>query len=153
MTNGTKHTAPALLKGILADQHVLYMKARNYHWNVVGQNFYGLHAAFEKLYDELAEDIDAVAERIRILGVKAPGTMKELLELASLKEEQPATYPDARSMVQNLVNDLDALTKTILSAASAVQRDDADEVSASMLYELAEKHQKTAWMLRSTLES
>ncbi len=76
-----------LLKYALADQHVLYMRMRNYHWNITGPQFQPLHALIEKQYDQLAEAIDDTAERIRQYGAFAPGTLKEMLELARLVEE------------------------------------------------------------------
>lgn len=73
-----------LVKVILADQFVLYTKLRNYHWNVTGPYFYSLHATFEQLYDEMALDVDAVAERLRTLDFKAPATLNEYLTLTTL---------------------------------------------------------------------
>jgi starvation-inducible DNA-binding protein len=140
-----------LMKELLADQFVLYTKARNYHWNVTGPNFYGLHSAFEKIYDELAEDIDTLAERIRILGSKAPGTLKEFLTLSTLNEE-PGKYPDHLSMVQNIVNDLEIVIDKSNTAASKIQNEFDDEVTAGMFYGFVEKYQKTVWMLKSLLE-
>ncbi len=152
MINEVKKNTAQLLKNYLADQHVVYMRARNFHWNVVGPQFFGLHTAFEKVYDALAEDIDEIAERIRVLDVYAPGTMKELLELASLKEE-PGKYPDSKSMVQILANDLDALALKALSSAKTIAGEYNDEVSASILIEQAQEYQKTYWMLKSTLSN
>ena len=149
--NEAKVEISELMKEILADEFVLYTKARNYHWNVTGPHFYGLHSAFEKIYDELAEDIDAVAERIRVLGSKAPGTLKEFLTLSTLNEE-PGKYPDHLSMVQNIVNDFEIVIDKLNSAASKMQNEFSDEVSAGMFYGFVEKYQKTVWMLKSLLE-
>ncbi len=149
--NETKVEISELMKAVLADQFVLYTKARNYHWNVTGPQFYELHNAFEKIYDELAEDIDAVAERIRVLGSKAPGTLKEFLTLSTLQEE-PGNYPQPPAMVQNIVNDFETVTDKINSAAVKMQSDFNDEVSAGMFYGLVGKYQKTVWMMKSLLE-
>lgn len=149
--NETKVEITELMKEVLADQFVLYTKARNYHWNVTGPHFYTLHNTFEKIYDELAEDIDSVAERIRALGSKAPGTMKEFLSISTLREE-PGKYPDYLLMVQNIVNDFETVIVKSNSAASKMQNEYTDEVSASMFYGLVEKYQKTVWMLKSMLE-
>ncbi len=149
--NEVKVEISELMKEILADEFVLYTKARNYHWNVTGPHFYGLHGAFEKIYDELAEDIDAIAERIRVLGSKTPGTLKEFLTLSTLNEE-PGKYPDHLSMVQNIVNDFEIVIDKLNSAASKMQNEFSDEVSAGMFYGFVEKYQKTVWMLKSLLE-
>lgn len=139
-----------MMKEVLADQFVLYTKARNYHWNVTGSLFYTLHSEFEKIYDDLAEDIDAVAERIRMLGFKAPGTLKEFLTLSTIREE-PGKNPDQYDMVENIVNDFNTIIEKLNSASSKMQSDAGDEVSAGMFYGLFEKYQKTVWMLKSLL--
>jgi starvation-inducible DNA-binding protein len=149
--NEPKVEIAELMKEVLADEFVLYTKARNYHWNVTGPLFYTLHAEFEKLYDGLADDIDEIAERIRALGSKAPGTMKEFLALSTLQEE-PGKYPDYLSMTQNIVNNLESVVEKSNSAAVKMQNEFNDEVSAGLLYGLVEKYQKTVWMLKSLLE-
>src|SRR5688572_25778494 len=75
-----------ILKIVLADETLLYQKLRNYHWNVIGPQFFSLHTAFEKQYKEIADVIDEVAERIRQFGVFSPGTMEELLQITRLSE-------------------------------------------------------------------
>ena len=62
---------------LLADSYTLYLKTHNYHWNVTGPMFQTLHLMFETQYTELALAVDLVAERIRSLGVVAPGTYRE----------------------------------------------------------------------------
>ena len=151
LLNDTSIEIAELIKEVLADQFVLYTKARNYHWNVTGSQFYNLHSAFEKIYDELAEDIDSTAERIRTLGLKAPGTMQEFLNLSSLKEE-PGKYPEASVMVQKIVSDFEAIIGKLDSSAHKMQNEFRDEVTAGMFYGLMEKYQKTVWMLTSLIE-
>jgi len=62
------------LSRLLADTYTLYLKTHNFHWNVTGPMFQTLHVMFEGQYNELALAVDGIAERIRSLGVKAPGS-------------------------------------------------------------------------------
>lgn len=135
---------------ILADLSVLYVKTRNYHWNVTGSQFFVLHEQFEELYNELAGDIDEVAERIRTLGEMAPGTMKEFLELSTLSEE-PGQYPEGSEMVKNIVSDLETITTKLNSTAEKYQDEKGDEISAGMFYGIVEKYQKKIWMFKAYL--
>lgn len=41
----------------------LYLLHQNHHWVTSGSNFYSLHLLFERLYQEVAEDVDKIAER------------------------------------------------------------------------------------------
>ncbi|MDZ4801377.1 MAG: DNA starvation/stationary phase protection protein [Bryobacteraceae bacterium] len=148
---------PKSLKGIvetlnllLADEHVLYVKTRNYHWNVTGPRFHTLHLFFETQYDELAEIIDEVAENARQFGGVAAGTMAEFTKSARLKEE-PGNLPDEDGMIANLVADHEAvirhLRKDIDTSGEKYKAADAADFLTSVL----EKHNKMAWMLRSHL--
>ena len=62
------------LKHLLADSYTLYLQTHNFHWNVTGMQFRELHLMFEEQYTEMAIAVDDIAERIRTLGVAAPGT-------------------------------------------------------------------------------
>lgn len=75
-----------LLNKLLADEFVLYVKTRNFHWNVETPNFSELHKFFEGQYEALDETIDEVAERARALGGKAVATLGEYATLTSLPE-------------------------------------------------------------------
>ncbi len=136
---------------ILADQFILYTKLRNYHWNVTGPYFYALHTTFEQLYDEMALGVDAVAERIRTLGFKAPASLKEYLKLATLKEDE-GNYPHFTEMVENIANDYKSVGIKLNATAKKFQDELNDEVSAGMFYGLVEKYQKHVWMLKAVLE-
>ncbi|MFN3134631.1 MAG: Dps family protein [Candidatus Kryptonium sp.] len=139
-----------ILSTLLADEYVLYTKARNYHWNVVGMQFNDLHKFFQSLYEELNEYVDDIAERIRTLGGNAVATLKEFLDLTRLKEH-PGEYPDAKTMLSNLLNDYEAIIRNLRNDIVTVGEQYEDLGTADFLTELMEKHEKTAWMLRSFL--
>lgn len=149
MVNGNERIA-TLLKNILADQHIIYMKARNYHWNITGPYFFTLHIKFEEIYTQFALQIDEVAERIRTLNEKVPGTMVEFVSMSSLKED-PDRNTDATVMAANLAADLLSLSKKMKESALEMQKEFEDEITAGMLYGYAEGFDKDAWMLKSFL--
>jgi starvation-inducible DNA-binding protein len=73
------------LSRVLADTYTLYLKTHNFHWNVTGPMFQTLHLMFETQYNELALAVDLVAERIRALGLPAPGTYKKFGALSAAR--------------------------------------------------------------------
>jgi starvation-inducible DNA-binding protein len=75
-----------ILNKLLANEYVLYTKTLNYHWNVVGEDFYPLHLFFKKQYEELFDIIDDVAERARTVGGKTIASLKEFQKLTILDE-------------------------------------------------------------------
>lgn len=140
-----------VLSDVLADQYVLYTKTRNYHWNVTGEDFVQYHKLFEEQYSAIDEDIDEVAERIRALGGKTPATLAEFLKSATLKEH-PGKFPSAKAMIANLLADHETIIRTLRKDIEIC--DDVDDVGTEdFLTQLMEKHEKTAWMLRATIES
>ncbi len=139
-----------LLAGVLADQHVLYIKTRNFHWNLVGERFHTLHAFYEKQYDALALAIDETAERIRMLGGVAPGSMKDFLEGATLTEETGALV-DGEHTLNVLVKDHEACARKLREDIDLCDDKYGDAGSADFLTALLQKHEQAAWMLRSFL--
>ena len=140
-----------ILKVLLADESLLYTRLRNYHWNVTGVNFFALHAAFEDQFTEVADMADDVAERIRQYGANAPGTMGEFVQKTRLREE-PGVYPDAQTMVANLVTDHVALSRFLREDVEKIDGESEDVGAVDLLTRLLQQHQKMAWMLRMCLE-
>jgi len=137
------------LSRVLADTYTLYLKTHNFHWNVTGPMFQTLHLMFETQYTELALAVDLIAERIRSLGVVAPGTYKQFAELSSIKEENG--IPKAEEMIRLLVEGQEAVVRTARSLYPVVESAN-DEATADLLTQRIQIHEKTAWMLRSLLE-
>lgn len=136
-----------ILNALLADEYVLYTKTRNYHWNVTGPQFNELHKFFQAQYEELDTSIDEIAERTRALGDKSVATLAEFVKNARLKEN-PGDYPSAQAMLVNLLADHEAVIRTLRAGAEEAEKHN-DMGTNDFLIGLMEKHEKTAWMLRS----
>ncbi|GAA6184866.1 DNA starvation/stationary phase protection protein [Aliiglaciecola lipolytica] len=136
------------LKKLLADSYTLYLQTHNFHWNVTGPQFRELHLMFEEHYTELAVAVDDIAERIRTLGMVAPGTYKEFAKLSAIKEVDGV--PASEEMVKILLQGHEQVVKTCREALKVAQDAD-DESSAALVSDRMRVHEKTAWMLRATL--
>ncbi len=143
-----KAIAEGLAK-VLADSYMLYLKTHNYHWNVTGKLFHPLHEMFEEQYTELAEAIDEIAERIRALGFRAPGSFREYSEITSIQED--TDQPDALEMIRRAAEANETILRTAREALNPCQDAD-DEATIDLLTHRLKVHSKTAWMLRSHLE-
>ncbi len=137
------------LSQLLADSYTLYLITHNFHWNVTGPQFNSLHAMFMAQYTEQWTALDQIAERIRALGHPAPGTYKEFVALASIKEVEGV--PKADAMVRHLVDAQEAVARTARSLFAAVDKAN-DQPTADLITQRLEVHEKTAWMLRSLLD-
>lgn len=136
------------LKNLLADSYTLYLKTHNFHWNVTGPMFQTLHTMFEDQYTELATAVDEIAERIRSLGVFAPGSYHEFQALTKIKEAHDV--PKAEEMIAQLVEAHETTIRTARSIYNIVSEVD-DEATADLITQRIQIHEKTAWMLRSLI--
>lgn len=129
---------------LVADLNVLYMKIHHFHWFVKGPNFFTLHAKFEELYNEVTEHNDSIAERLLQLNEKPISTLKECLDLATVKEASKVGTDV--EMVEELVNDLETIDKE-LTATMELAGD--DEGTADLLLGISESFQKHIWMFKA----
>lgn len=137
------------LSKLLADSYTLYLMTHNFHWNVTGPMFNTLHTMFMAQYTEQWNALDIIAERIRALGHPAPGTYREFVKLASIKEIEGV--PKATEMIRLLVAAQEATARTARELFPVVDKAN-DQPTADVLTQRLEVHEKTAWMLRSLLE-
>lgn len=132
---------------VLASSYALQLKTQNFHWNVTGPNFHSIHLLFEKQYDDLAEAVDLIAERIRALGANSPGSFAEFGKLTKIKEA-PAKPPAEKIMLQTLADDNEALSK-LCNSLSTFSDDAEDHATADIMNGRVEQHDKNTWMLRA----
>lgn len=135
------------LEILLADTYALYLKTQNYHWHVKGPQFKSLHELFEMQYQELAEAVDQVAERILMMGHKAPATFAEFNTLKTIKDGNSSL--SANEMVTELAKDNNVLVNDLNQAVKIAQENN-DEGTIGLLTERIGAHQKAHWMLQSS---
>jgi starvation-inducible DNA-binding protein len=137
------------LSALLADSFSLYLMTHNFHWNVTGPQFNSLHQMFMAQYTEQWNALDMIAERIRALGVPAPGTFKEFARLATIKEVEGKIKAD--DMIRHLVAAQETTARTARKLFPLIEAAN-DQPTADLVTQRLEVHEKTAWMLRSLLE-
>ena len=136
------------LNELLANYSVHYQKLRNFHWNVKGADFFDLHEQFEKQYTEALQDIDDIAERIRIFQETPLSTMREYLDVSAIKETSSQMSSDI--MVREILSDytilLDHMSNVVEVAVD--QNDSGTEEMVKVFIHNIEKHH---WMLSAFL--
>jgi len=137
------------LNQLLADEHILYNKTRNYHWSIEGPSFMEFHKLYEAQYDMLAESIDEIAERIRTIGHFAEGRLKEIVKLATLDEPEAPTSQEQQ--IQNLEADHETMIMKLRKLIKDFDEKYKDIGSSDFVTGLLRQHEKMAWMLRSYL--
>ncbi|MEZ0610316.1 Dps family protein [Fibrella sp. WM1] len=139
-----------LLNAFLSDLHVLYIKTRKFHWDVSGPSFKEYHEFFEEQYNELEEEIDLVAERIRQLGGRPLATMADYIKNSSLKEDHDG-HIKTQEMFKRLLADHEQVIRELREDVETTDEKLGDAGTADFLTGLMEAHEKMAWMLRKYL--
>ena len=137
------------LKILLASTYAFYLKTQNYHWNLVGKEFYAMHQLFQTQYEELAETIDEMAERIRALGFFVEGGLGVFKE-KSLIDDETDPKKSLPNMIEQLLNDHEAIIAFMRKHLPEVESFH-DGATADFINKRLSVHEKMAWMLRSSL--
>lgn len=144
-----KKNSVVILSKLLAEISVLQQKTLNYHWNVRGENFSEYHELFGQQYQELSDEQDEIAERIRMMGEASPASFKEFLELSGIKEGKGG-FIEYREMISNLLADHNHVIKTCHEGLSALEGS-RDEGTIDLVTGILRAHEKVSWILASSL--
>lgn len=147
----SENTRQAISEGlyeVLADTYALYLKTQHFHWNVKGPEFYSLHILFEKQYEELAEAVDEIAERIRALGFYVDASFSAFKEATSVKEATKVL--SIKEILTSLIEGHEAVIRKARKIAELCDKE-RDFASVDMLGRRLGAHEKMAWFLRSFL--
>lgn len=132
------------LQKLLADFQVFYTNLRGFHWNVKGNQFYQLHAKYEDLYNDAAEKVDEIAERILMLGGVPAHNFSDYLKTSTIKET--GVISDGNEIAKLLLGylkDLIGQERKVLEIAS----EGNDEGTVALISDFISEQEKTVWML------
>ena len=134
----------------LVNLNVLYRKVQNYHWNVVGKGFFTIHAKLEEFYDKINEQVDDVAERILSIGARPYGTLKDYLELTTIKEAENKEI-SVHDVLVSVKADFESML-TLVKEIKVIADDENDYGTSAMLDEYISEYEKNLWMLNAYLK-
>ncbi len=140
-------TNAKLLNTYLANLALWNVKLHNLHWNVKGPFFAAIHNYTEKLYDAAFEAYDEVAEVLKMRGEMPLSTMRDYLEVATLKETEARVYGclEVNAMVEADMQLMLDMAKDIRNQAA-----EADDFQVQALFEgFITTFTKELWFLRS----
>lgn len=135
---------------LLADTYSLYLKTQNYHWNITGRHFPAMHQMLEDQYKDLADAVDEIAERIRMLDHKSPGTFDEFIKLRTIGDANSSF--SEKEMIGDLIMGQTNIHRSLNNVLSAA-RDANDAVTEDLAIGRMSMHEKTKWMLAATIDN
>src|ERR1035437_9589080 len=148
LDSDVRRSVVEILNNTLANEAVLTVKTRSAHWNVSGPGFFELHILFDSQYKQLNDISDEIAERARMLGGIAIGSLQEFIRRARMAE-QPGVVPD----ILHLLADHEASVRFLREDAKKCTDEYEDEGTFELLVSVMCLHEKMAWMLRSYIEN
>ena len=148
LDSDVRHSVVELLNNTLANEAVLTIKTRSAQWNLSGAGFFELHILFNSQYEQLNDISDEIAERDRMLGGIAIGSLEEFIKYTRLEEES-GVVPD----ILRLLADHEATIRFLREDARKCSEEYEDEGTFELLVGIMRLHEKMAWMLRSYIEN
>jgi starvation-inducible DNA-binding protein len=137
------------LKTLLGSTFVVYTKTHGFHWNIEGPDFPQYHEFLKKMYENIYETIDTIAEYIRTLDSYSPGSLSRMLELSIIEEQYK--IPRAELMLEELLENSETMTRLVVEIFDIATKQNAQGI-ANYMAELQDLYTKNAWMLRATLK-
>ncbi len=137
------------LNQYVADLTVMYTKLHNVHWYVEGVHFFTMHELFERYYDQITEDMDAVAERMLQLNFKPVASLKKVLEISKIEEREDKFSKD-KELLEMVKKDFEYLLGCTLELKKAAEEEN-DDPTVDLMNEYTAYYQKALWMLNVTL--
>lgn len=132
------------LQQLLADYQVFYTNLRGFHWNIKGHGFFVLHSKFEEMYDNAAEKVDELAERILMLGGVPKNKYSDYLKMSNIKEVEGVSSGD-----EALNNILETYSHFIVEERKvlAIASQAGDEATVAVMSDYLKEQEKMVWML------
>jgi len=137
------------LKILLASTQSYAIKSQNFHWNIEGSDFPQYHEFYDKLYNDVNETIDPIAEYIRILGHYTPGSLQRYGELTIIQDQ--IKIPRAELMFVETLQDTEKMIEMIVAMFDEATNEKQQGI-ANFLAELQDLYGKKAWFIRSILK-
>ena len=119
------------LNQTLADTMTMRDLYKKHHWQVSGHTFYSLHLLFDKHFEEQAELVDAIAERIQLLGGLAIAMAPDVAELTQI-ERPPKGREEVPVQISRLLEAHEQILKSSRAAAKKAS-DAGDEGTNDLL--------------------
>lgn len=138
------------LNTLLADLNVFYSKLQNYHWNIVGKDFFTIHEKLEEYYNDINNQIDEIAEHILMIGGQPLGTMQDYLNITCIKEAKNEKIQD-NIMFENVIKDFEKLLNKVKEIKKKADETN-DYATSSLMDEYISNYIKKLWMLKQMME-
>lgn len=138
------------LNTFLSNLNVFYRKLQNYHWNVIGKDFFVFHSKLEEYYDKINEQIDEIAEHILMINGQPLGTMKDYLENTSIQEAKNEKVKD-NEVFEAIIKDYGQLLENVTHIKKEAD-EGTDYLTSALMDSYISDYTKILWMLKQMMK-
>ena len=138
------------LNQLLADTITLRDLYKKHHWQVVGHTFYQLHLLFDKHYEEQNALVDAIAERIQLLGGISLAMAPDIAEETRI-ERPPRGRKSAPVQISRLLEAHELILKYAREAAKRADENEDDGTNDLVVSDIVRLNELQVWFLAEHL--
>ena len=150
LEDNARSQSVAILNQVLADTMTLRDLYKKHHWQMSGATFYQLHLLLDKHYEEQAELVDMIAERIMALGGISIAMAPDVAELTKIPRP-PKGREDVPSQLARLLEAHEIILRQAHEGAS--QADDAgdDGTNDMLVSNVVRTNEPQVWFIAEHL--
>lgn len=138
------------LNQLLADTTTLRDLYKKSHWQVSGPTFYQLHLLFDKHFDEQVELVDAIAERIQLLGGVSIAMAADVAETTQI-ERPPRGREEVPVQLSRLLDAHQIIIRQCRSLARRASTLGDDGTNDLVVSDVLRRSELQAWFLSEHL--
>lgn len=138
------------LNRVLADTITLRDLYKKCHWQTSGATFYQLHLLFDKHYNEQAELVDLLAERIQLLGGISVSMAKDVAELSHI-EPAPTGREEVAAQISRLASAHETVFKFVRKAAKRAAEGEDDGTNDLLVSNVIRTNELQTWFITEHL--
>ena len=135
-----------ILNQLLADTMTLRDLYKKHHWQVAGPTFYQLHLLFDKHYGEQNELVDAIAERIQILGGVSVAMAPDVAEL-TLIPRPPKGREEVPVQISRLLHAHEIILKEARTMARLTANAGDDGTNDLIVSDIIRSNELQVWFI------
>ena len=142
--------ATSALNQLLADTMTLRDLYKKSHWQVSGPTFYQLHLLFDKHFNEQAELVDGIAERVQLLGGVAIAMAPDVAEMTRI-ERPPRGREEVPVILSRLLEAHEIILEEARKTAKRASELGDDGTNDLVVSDVIRTHELQVWFLSEHL--
>ena len=150
LTDNARKQSVALLNQLLADTMTIRDMYKKHHWQMSGATFYQLHLLLDKHYEEQAELVDMIAERIMALGGISIAMAADVAEMTKVARP-PKGREDVPTQLARLLEAHEIILKQCHDGAEAADEAGDDGTNDMLVSNVIRTNEPQVWFIAEHL--